>query len=77
VDLRLQPALVASLGRVGLKTIGCIASLPRAPLAARFGAGLMQRLDQALGREDGSHLASYAGGGTLHRTPLRGSGDPS
>lgn len=49
--LRLAPALVASLGRVGLKTIGCIATLPRAPLAARFGAGLMQRLDQALGRE--------------------------
>lgn len=49
--LRLEPALVASLGRVGLKTIGCIASLPRAPLAARFGARLMQRLDQALGRE--------------------------
>lgn len=49
--LRLPPAMVASLGRVGLKTIGCIASLPRAPLAARFGARLMQRLDQALGRE--------------------------
>jgi protein ImuB len=43
--------MVASLGRVGLKTIGCIAGLPRAPLAARFGARLMQRLDQALGRE--------------------------
>jgi protein ImuB len=50
--LRLPSALVASLGRVGLKTIGCIASLPRAPLAARFGAGLMQRLNQALGREE-------------------------
>jgi len=49
--LRLEPAMVASLGRVGLKTIGCIAQLPRAPLAARFGARLMQRLDQALGRE--------------------------
>ncbi|WP_299868224.1 DNA polymerase Y family protein [uncultured Hoeflea sp.] len=49
--LRLSPALTASLGRVGLKTIGCIAGLPRAPLAARFGSGLMQRLDQALGRE--------------------------
>ncbi|WP_412051746.1 Y-family DNA polymerase [Hoeflea sp. Naph1] len=49
--LRLQPSLVAPLGRVGLKTIGCIASLPRAPLAARFGTRLMQRLDQALGRE--------------------------
>src|SRR5690606_2780493 len=49
--LRLPAEMVASLGRVGLKTIGCIASLPRAPLAARFGARLMQRLDQALGRE--------------------------
>uniref|UniRef100_UPI004055E01E Y-family DNA polymerase n=1 Tax=Hoeflea alexandrii TaxID=288436 RepID=UPI004055E01E len=49
--LRLPPEMVASLGRVGLKTIGCIAGLPRAPLAARFGARLMQRLDQALGRE--------------------------
>jgi protein ImuB len=45
--LRLPPDMVASLGRVGLKTIGCIAGLPRAPLAARFGARLMQRLDQA------------------------------
>lgn len=49
--LRLPPDMVASLGRVGLKTIGCIAGLPRAPLAARFGVRLMQRLDQALGRE--------------------------
>jgi protein ImuB len=50
-SLRLSTDLVASLGRVGFKTIGCIANLPRAPLAARFGAGLLQRLDQALGRE--------------------------
>ena len=49
--LRLPPATVAALGRVGLKTIGCVAGLPRAPLAARYGARLMQRLDQALGRE--------------------------
>lgn len=50
--LRLTPALTASLARVGLRTIGCVARLPRAPLAARFGTGLLQRLDQALGRED-------------------------
>ncbi|MGJ8569644.1 MAG: Y-family DNA polymerase [Hoeflea sp.] len=49
--LRLPAAMVVSLGRVGLKTVGCIAGMPRAPLAARFGARLMQRLDQALGRE--------------------------
>jgi protein ImuB len=37
------------LERVGLKRIGQIIGAPRAPLAARFGAGLIERLDQALG----------------------------
>ncbi len=50
--LRLEPSLVQTLGRVGLKTIGCIADLPRAPLTARFGKALLQRLDYALGRQD-------------------------
>ncbi len=50
--LRLDAALVKSLGRVGFKTIGCIADLPRAPLAARFGTHLLDRLDQASGRQD-------------------------
>ncbi len=50
--LRLDAALVNSLGRVGFKTIGCIAELPRAPLTARFGAHLLDRLDQASGRQD-------------------------
>lgn len=50
--LRLDAALVTGLSRVGFKTVGCIADLPRAPLATRFGAGLIQRLDQALGREE-------------------------
>jgi len=50
--LRLDPATVTSLNRVGLKTIGCLANLPRAPLAARFGFPVLRRLDQALGRED-------------------------
>ncbi len=48
--LRLDPALVTSLRRLGLKTIGCLAPLPRAPLTTRFGADLLRRLDQALGR---------------------------
>ena len=48
--LRLSDEVVTGLGRVGFKTVGCIAPLPRAPLAARFGEGLMRRLDQALGR---------------------------
>jgi len=50
--LRLDTSVVASLGRVGFKTIGCIADLPRAPLTARFGRHLLDRLDQASGRQD-------------------------
>ena len=38
------------LARVGLKRIGDIVDLPRAPLTARFG-DLLRQLDRALGRE--------------------------
>ena len=48
--LRLEAALLDMLRKLGLTTVGCIAALPRAPLAARFGNGLLLRLDQALGR---------------------------
>lgn len=47
--LRLDPATVAGLRRSGLKAIGDLLTRPRAPLAARFGAMLTHRLDQALG----------------------------
>jgi protein ImuB len=50
--LRLAPAAVGALARAGLTRIGDLAELPRPPLAARFGAGLITRLDQALGRAD-------------------------
>ena len=50
--LRLDVTLLDTLRKLGLRTIGCIAGLPRAPLAARFGSDLMRRLDQALGREE-------------------------
>jgi protein ImuB len=49
--LRLDADTVGALARVGLKRIGDILDLPRAPLAARFGAGLLLKLDRALGRE--------------------------
>jgi protein ImuB len=49
--LRLSSDTVAALARVGLKRIGDILDLPRAPLAARFGAELLRMLDRALGRE--------------------------
>lgn len=47
--LRLDMAAVSSLHKLGLKRIGDLLSMPRAPLARRFGTGLLQRLDQALG----------------------------
>ena len=50
--LRLPAETVAALARVGLKRIGDIADLPRAPIAARFGDDLLTRLDHALGRAD-------------------------
>lgn len=49
--LRLPPATVASLARVGLKRIGDILDLPRAPLTARFGPDVLRRLDRALGHD--------------------------
>jgi protein ImuB len=52
--LRLDRETVAAMDRVGLKRIGQIVALPRAPLAARFGTMLIRRLDQALGREEES-----------------------
>jgi protein ImuB len=47
--LRLAPAATAGLRRLGLKTIGALARLPRGELAARFGAATLLRLDQAQG----------------------------
>ena len=50
--LRIDPETVSALDRVGLKRIGQILGAPRAPLAARFGIGLMRKLDQALGTDE-------------------------
>lgn len=49
--LRLPEATLATLRRLGFRRIGELIHQPRAPLAARFGAQLLLRLDQALGRE--------------------------
>ncbi|WEX11761.1 DUF6504 family protein [Chelativorans sp. AA-79] len=48
--LRIDAETRAKLESVGLYTVGVILHAPRAPLARRFGAGLLERLDQALGR---------------------------
>jgi protein ImuB len=49
--LRLPPAIIETLNRLGLQRIGDLLPLPRGELKARFGAILLQRLDQALGKQ--------------------------
>jgi protein ImuB len=48
--LRLETETAAQIERLGLRTLGQLMALPRAPFARRFGAQAMGRLDQALGR---------------------------
>lgn len=47
--LRLDAGAQAALASVGLRTVGALLNAHRAPLARRFGSGLLLRLDQALG----------------------------
>ncbi len=48
--LRLDEETAAALVRLGFDRVGALAAAPRAPLARRFGATALRRLDQALGR---------------------------
>lgn len=50
--LELDAESARGLVRAGLKTIGDLADRPSAPLAARFGAETVDRLDRVLGRSD-------------------------
>jgi len=54
--LRLPAESVATLHRLGLRRIGDVRALPRAPLAARFGAVVGLRLEQLWG-ESGESIA--------------------
>lgn len=47
--LRLTHDTSTTLRRLGFKRVGALIGAPRAPLAARFEADLLRRLDQALG----------------------------
>ena len=47
--LRLPAATIAALHRLGLRRIGEVLDQPRAPLARRFGAALVEALDAATG----------------------------
>jgi protein ImuB len=48
--LRLDAATLASLTRLGLRRVDDLLRQPRAPLARRFGAQLLSRLDEVTGR---------------------------
>lgn len=50
--LRLPPDIADELWRLGLRSVGHLFDLPRPPLARRFGAALLQRLDRVRGLED-------------------------
>lgn len=47
--LRLDPATIDGLRRIGVDSIGELVAMPRAPLALRFGPTVARRIDQALG----------------------------
>jgi len=47
--LRIPPAKVELLRRLGVDTVGQLAAMPRGPLASRFGPETVTRLDQASG----------------------------
>jgi protein ImuB len=50
--LGIEPSTVVALARAGLRSIGDLAARPRAPLAARFGDGLIARLERTLGAQN-------------------------
>jgi protein ImuB len=50
--LRLDPSTLETFLKLGLRRIGDLYSIPRAPLSRRFGDLPLSRLDQALGRVD-------------------------
>ena len=47
--LRLDPEAIEGLNRLGLRRVRDLLDLPRASVTRRFGRGLLDRLDQALG----------------------------
>jgi protein ImuB len=50
--LGLSEAASVAIGRLGFRTVGQLAASPRAPLAARFGADLLARLDRLQGQDE-------------------------
>ena len=53
-SLRITAKEDTTLQRLGIKTVGQLAALPRATVGQRFGASVLMRLDQALGDQSES-----------------------
>jgi protein ImuB len=49
--LRLETETWAQIERLGLRQVGQLMAIPRAPFGRRFGRAALSRIDQALGRE--------------------------
>ena len=56
--LEVDATCQTALRRAGFCTIGELANLPAAPLAARFGVQLVRRIDRLMGRED-QHIVPH------------------
>lgn len=50
--LRLEPAILERLQKLGFRTIGPLLEIPPQTLRRRFGTGLLLRIDQALGKAE-------------------------
>jgi protein ImuB len=50
--LRIDPATIERLQKLGLSRIGSFSNMPRTALRSRFGEHFLKRLDQALGSEE-------------------------
>ena len=58
--LGLDPDVCADMARAGLRRVGDLAMRPRAPIAARFGADAIARLDALAGEERGAISPRFA-----------------
>lgn len=56
--LRVESETLIALRRAGLRRVGDLADMPRAPLAVRFGADLVRRLARLIGEEDPRIIAT-------------------
>lgn len=56
-SLRISPEIVATLGRLGIETVGSLMRLPREGLATRLGPELCRRIAQATGEVEESIIA--------------------